>query len=132
MDSSGWYAALRPADPAHPRVAAVLRERVQAGARLVTCNLVVAEVHALLVRRAGRDVALRFLAASATAPNAVVSSSPALEERARSDWLERYGDQRFSLTDAVAFVIMTERGIREALTLDHHFAVARFTMVPGV
>lgn len=41
-------------------------------------------------------------------------------------WLARYDDQDFSFADAVSFAVMTERGIREALTLDHRFAVAGF------
>jgi predicted nucleic acid-binding protein len=35
------------------------------------------------------------------------------------------------LADAVSFAVMTDRGIADALTLDHHFAVAGFSMVPG-
>ena len=41
-------------------------------------------------------------------------------------WLARYDDQGFSFADAVSFAVMTERGIREALTLDRHFVVAGF------
>ena len=41
-------------------------------------------------------------------------------------WLARYDDQGFSFADAVSFAVMTERGIRDALTLDHHFVVAGF------
>src|SRR5579872_2324549 len=63
-------------------------------------------------------------------PNEVVVSSAELEERAESDWLARYADQTFSLADAVSFQVMRERRIREALTLDGHFALAGFVMIP--
>jgi predicted nucleic acid-binding protein len=35
--------------------------------------------------------------------------------------LEARADKSYSLCDAVSFVLMRERGIGEALTLDHHF-----------
>ena len=42
---------------------------------------------------------------------------------------ELYGDRpdkSWSLTDCISFVVMTERGISDALTGDHHFVQARF------
>ena len=51
-----------------------------------------------------------------------------LEEAAEEEWLGRFTDQDFSLTDAVSFTVMAERGIEEALTLDHHFATAGFAL----
>ena len=60
----------------------------------------------------------------------MVRSTRALEARAVVDWLERYADQDFSFTDAVSFAVMAERAIPEALTLDRHFATARFRMRP--
>ena len=130
VDTSGWFPLADPEDPAHPRVARELREAVQHGKRIVTTNLVVAETHALLLRRIHRAAALAFLREVSRAPQLVVSSTPEHEERARREWLERYEDQNFSLTDAVSFAIMTERGIREALALDRHFAVAGFAVLP--
>lgn len=35
--------------------------------------------------------------------------------------LRQRSDKEYSLTDAVSFLMMRERGIREALTTDHHF-----------
>lgn len=35
--------------------------------------------------------------------------------------LEARQDKRYSLCDAVSFVLMKERGLFDALTLDHHF-----------
>lgn len=130
VDTSGWFPLADPQDPAHPAVARQLREAVQQGRRIVTTNLVVAETHALLMRRIHRAAALAFLREVGREPQIVVSATPEHQEHARRDWLERHSEHDFSLTDAVSFCVMTERGIRDALALDHHFAVAGFAMVP--
>jgi hypothetical protein len=98
---------------------------------VVTTNLVVAETHALLLRRGGREPALRFLREVRSDPILVETSSPDLEGRAIADWLDRYEDQSFTLTDAVSFVVMADRGIHEALALDRHFSTAGFVRLPG-
>jgi len=43
----------------------------------------------------------------------------------------RFDDQPCSLADAVSFAVMKQRGIRDALTLDRHFGIAGFTVIPG-
>jgi hypothetical protein len=35
-------------------------------------------------------------------------------------------DKEWSMTDCISFVVMKERGIKEALTADHHFEQAGF------
>jgi hypothetical protein len=60
----------------------------------------------------------------------VVPSSADLEHIAIKDWLTRYADQDFSLTDAVSFAVMKRRGIVGAIALDKHFVTAGFEAVP--
>jgi hypothetical protein len=131
VDTSAWYALAVTEGRDSERVAAALRQRVTARVRLVTTNLIVAETHALLLRRAGHRAAVAFVREVRRPPIVIHESSAELEERAARDWLERYDDQDFSFTDAVSFALMTTERIREALTLDHHFSAAGFVVVPG-
>ena len=126
VDTSAWYPLVVAKHPDHARLASALRALIRNHRRLVTTNLVVAEAHALLLRRIGRATALTFIQTVGDPPNVVVRSSRELEAAAARDWLGRYDEQDFSFADAVSFAVMTERGIREALTLDHHFVVAGF------
>jgi uncharacterized protein len=126
VDTSAWYPLLVATHPDHARLATALRDLIARRRRLVTTNLVVAETHALVMRRAGHAPALAFVQTIDQAPNLVVRSTVDLEQAAVRDWLARYNDQDFSLADAVSFAVMTERRIHEALTLDHHFRTAGF------
>ena len=128
VDTSAWYPLLVGRHPDHTRLASALRALIRDRRRLVTTNLVVAETHALLLRRVGRATALTFVQTVDEAPNVVVHSTRELERAAERNWLARYRDQDFSFTDAVSFAVMTERRVRDALSLDHHFAVAGFSL----
>ena len=132
MDTSAWYPLSDFSHPDHERVAEVLRTRVREGVAVVTTDLVVAETHALLLRRGGRQVALAFLDAIRQPPNRIEYATAEREDAAIDRWLRRFVDQRFSLTDAVSFTVMRELGIDEALTLDRHFRTAGFTTAPAL
>lgn len=131
VDTSAWYPIAVSRHPDHVVLSALLAERVRSRSRIVTTNLVIAEAHALLLVRTQRRAALAFLRAVRRPPNEIVTVTAELENRAITHWLERYDDQDFSLADAVSFEVMSERGVREALTLDRHFAAAGFVVVPG-
>jgi uncharacterized protein len=131
VDTSAWYPLVARSHPDHERLSVALRGSIERRARIVTSNLVVAESHALIMRRAGIAPALQFVQLVRASPNVVVASTKQLENAAVSDWLMRYADQPFSMVDAVSFAIMAERGTRAALTLDRHFATAGYAMVTG-
>jgi predicted nucleic acid-binding protein len=130
VDTSAWYVLALSSAPQHRKVSAALRQRIERGARVVTTNLIVAETHALLLRRTNRQVALTFAREVRRAPNIVITSSADYEESAVKVWLEKFNDQDFSFTDAVSFTVMADRGMHEVLALDHHFAVAGFVVIP--
>jgi predicted nucleic acid-binding protein len=130
VDTSAWYPLLVATHPDHAALATALRALIRGRRRLVTTNLVVAETHALLLRRVGRPSALTFVQTVDEAPNLVVHSTRELEQAAERNWLARYADQDFSFTDAVSFAVMADRRIRDALALDRHFAVAGYSIGP--
>src|SRR5688500_6039978 len=119
VDTSGWFPLVDPEDGAHAAMARALRAAVKGRRRIVTTKLVVAETHALIMRRIHRSVALAFVREVSLGPNIVVSSSLAFETVARSEWLERFDDQDLSFTDAVSFAGMKEGGIAAAVPLVH-------------
>ena len=131
VDTSGWFPLVDNENPAHDRVAQALRNSVRKKRRIVTTNLVIAETHALIMRRIHRTAAIAFLREVSRAPNIVISSTPEYEAAAEADWLSRYADHHFSVTDAVSFAVMSDRNIREALGLDNHFVVAGFSLLPA-
>ena len=131
VDTSAWYPVADAGHPDHGSVAGELKTRILQGARIVTTNLVVAETHVLLLRRAGRRPAMAFLEAVHQAPNQVEYATPDRVKTAITRWLDPFADQPFSLADAVSFAVMHELEIRDALTLDRHFAAAGFVMCPA-
>jgi len=130
VDTSAWYPIIDAAHPQHAALAEPLRELIARRRRLVTTNLIVAETHALLLRREGRRAALAGLDGISRSADVLVHSTPEWETTARRDWIERYTDQAFSLADAVSFAVMRARRIGDVLTLDRHFTVAGFRVMP--
>ncbi len=92
-----------------------------AGAKL-THSYVLAELVALsLARGLPRPKTLAFVRALLGHPEVeVVWVSAGLNEEAMK-LLDVRTDKDYSLCDAVSFILMKQRGLREALTTDHHF-----------
>lgn len=117
VDTSGIVAAMNARDEHHAEARKVFRSVAEEGCGLVITNYVRAETHALLVARAGRNIALRFLEDTSWVVEWV---SPEDEKRAM-DILRTYRDKTFSLTDATSFVVAGRLGIDTAIAFDQHF-----------
>lgn len=131
VDTGAWLAALVRRDRYHVPGAEQLRRLRRERARLVVTDLILAELHVNLVRARGGAEAARYLW--------TIKSDPAVEEvfadadlqaGAMHDWIERFPDQAFTLTDAISFAAMRAQRIPAAFTFDRHFQVAGFQTLP--
>ena len=121
LDTSGLYCLFDQADERHTKAVSFFR----AAASRLTHSYVLAEFVPLCqVRGLKRTETLEFLLAITDNPLVeVVWVDEALHRRAQA-YLEQRLDKRYSLCDAVSFMLMQERGLWNALTTDHHFEQA--------
>lgn len=131
VDTGAWLAAFSRRDQYHAAAAGELRRLRDQRIPLIVTDLILAELHLHLLYGLGAQRAADHLGTLKTDPMLEeVFSDRTLQESALADWIERFSDQPFSLTDAVSFATMQSLGIRSAFTFDHHFAVAGFRTLP--
>jgi len=118
LDTSGLFCFHHAGEPRSNEALTLIEA---AGAKL-THSYVLAELVALsLARGLPQPKTLAFLKALLGHPEVeVVWVSAGLNEEAL-DLLDARSDKDYSLCDAVSFVLMKQRGLRDALTTDHHF-----------
>jgi predicted nucleic acid-binding protein len=130
VDTSALLALANGRDQYHDRASISAREIVASGTRLVGSALVLAEFHAHLLYRSDARRARQVIDGLLQDRLYEWLDVPlALLQSAVSNWLERFGDQRFSLTDAVSFELMKRHRISLAFAYDRHFEVAGFRLV---
>jgi predicted nucleic acid-binding protein len=94
--------------------------------RFVTTIWVLTEIADALCEPPRRRLFNELLALVRSDPNTeIVAADEAVFDRG-ADLYARRPDKAWSLTDCISFVEMTERGLTEALTGDHHFEQAGF------
>ena len=111
-----------------PRSARRTERGVASPARLVTTNLVLAETHRLLLHRAGVRPAAWALDRFEASPLLTIVFAGAEHHRAARVWLERLADQLISYTDAVSFAVMDSTRCAGAMSFDHDFMLAGFSL----
>jgi uncharacterized protein len=122
-DTFFYLALLGESDQAHSKAVAASESRRD---RVVTTEWVLTEVADALCDPPQRTSFSRLLALLRADPGTeVIPASGSLFGRG-VDLYERRPDKSWSLTDCISFVVMTERGLIEALTGDHHFEQAGF------
>lgn len=125
-DTSYFLAMLIPGDVHHP---AARKWAEESRSPIVTSDYVIVEVGNFLSPEPRRHLFAAFQRALfADRRVSVVSGSPDLLARGIDVYCARL-DKAWSLTDCISFEIMTRLGIRSALTADHHFEQAGFTVL---
>ena len=122
-DAFYYIALLNPSDRFH---AAALQATQTLTRPLVTSVWVLMEVADALSAPAVRQRTAHFLqGVFADANTVIVTDHVPWFARGLQLYANRV-DKSWTLTDCISFEIMTERGIQEALTGDHHFVQAGF------
>jgi predicted nucleic acid-binding protein len=122
-DSFFFIALLTPSDQHH---AAAVEAASRLAAPLVTTEPVLIELADALSAPTHRSRVAAFCAGLVDDPGIrIVPLDSALFGRAL-DLYSRRADKEWSLTDCLSFVVMSDRGITEAMTGDHHFVQAGF------
>jgi hypothetical protein len=130
VDTSALLALSRQKDQHHARAVGIVDRHLRSGGQFVGSTLVLSEFHShLLYLRGPREArtALQRLLDDPVHEWLEVSSSDVRD--AVTNWLVRYGDQRFSLIDAVSFEFMRRRGLEHAFAFDRHFEIAGFELL---
>lgn len=128
VDSSAWIAFFSARDGRHADADRLLRAAITGKVPLLTTNLVVAEVHRLLLFRAGIKPAAVAVERIDMSPSVkVIYPDLGLHHDARK-WLAKLDDQVISYTDATSFAVMKAARCRHALSFDNDFVIAGFTL----
>jgi uncharacterized protein len=117
VDTGGFYAALNRKDQYHREATVLFTRAVEEAWQLFTSNFVVAETHALILARLGRDMAADWLR---NVPAAIVRVSDEDEGKARRI-IFRYRDRAFSYCDATSFAVLERLRMRQVMAFDPYF-----------
>ena len=128
IDTSGWFSSIDERDSRH----AVAFSFYRSSSRRFTHSYIIAELVALCdKRRFSRSRTLEFVAELFRDPTVTMIWVDETLTKEAYDLLTNRIDKRWSLCDAVSFVIMKKWGISDALTTDHHFEQAGFVRLLG-
>ncbi|MBU4273642.1 MAG: type II toxin-antitoxin system VapC family toxin [Planctomycetes bacterium] len=126
LDASGLIAVANADDQWHERAESAWRELVASNAPLVTTSLVLFELGDGLPRVDQRPLAIQLYDRLRGSPRVQILSLTSEQESAAWDLFRQRPDKDWGATDCASFVVMTQLGIEEALTVDHHFEQAGF------
>lgn len=126
VDTGAFGALSNRRDDYYDEAILILQGITARGATLLTTNFVIAESHALLLARANRDIAERFLREIYESAVTIERVEIEDEERAR-DIIYRYTDKRFSMVDATSFAVMERLGLTLFFAFNGNFSQYGFT-----
>jgi uncharacterized protein len=128
VDSTAFVALVVTPDQHHAEVTAEWTSLLRAHERLVTTSYVVLETVAVVQKRFGIEVAVRF-----TRDILPLVEVWWVDERRHEEGMliwQHSNRRALSLTDCVSFAAMTAASVSSALSCDRHFAEQGFEVLP--
>jgi uncharacterized protein len=131
VDSSAWIAFLSARDQNHDEADLIFRAVIGRRDQLLTTNLVIAEVHRLILHRVGIRAAATALTRVSSSQRVRILYPSAAHDVAARRWLERLSDQVITYTDATSFAVMEAERCAQVATFDRDFTIAGFEVIRG-
>ena len=124
---AAYAIALSAVSDQYHKKAEILAKQIETDAiQMITTRAVILEIGNALAKLRYRAAAIELLDSLEEDPNVkIIALSEELFHRAMELYRQR-PDKEWGLTDCVAFVVMQDYGITEALTTDEHFKQAGF------
>jgi uncharacterized protein len=122
-DSHYFIALLNPRDSGRQRAIEASKDR---SGKLITTEWVLVEVGDAMAAPQFREKFAQLVDSLRTDQSVIIVDSSTVWFEKAIDLYRQRPDKQWSMTDCLSFVLMEERGLREALTADHHFEQAGF------
>ncbi len=126
VDTSGWIALFSARDQNHAEADRLFREAIARNVPLITANLVLAEVHRLILHRVGAEGAALALDRIESSARVSIVFASAAHHAAAKAWLARMMDRGVTYTDAVGFAIIGDLRCIGFVSFDSDFLHAGF------
>jgi hypothetical protein len=126
IDSSAWIALFSRRDQHHGEADRMFRSMVASKERMLTTNLVLAEIHRLFLHRAGIKAATSVLEKVEASPLVKIEFADSTHHQSAMAWMGKLREHPISYTDAVSFSVMEAAGCSDVLSYDQHFRIAGF------
>jgi predicted nucleic acid-binding protein len=126
MDTYALIAWINTRDVAHPRVKSYLENY---SGKIVTTEWILLEFADALSLSSIKPFAIEAIKRIHRLPMFTVVEFASDAHPAGFELYESRTDKDWSLTDCISFAVMTQRGLSDALTADHHFEQAGFRAV---
>lgn len=129
LDTSYAIALSTARDQHHPAAVELARRLRSDRPRLITTRAVLLEIGNALAKARYRAAGIALIEA--------LEEDPAVEIVPLSDELfsegaalyRKHQDKEWGITDCISFIVMSRRGVRDALTSDDHFRQAGFRIL---
>jgi uncharacterized protein len=126
VDTSAWIALFSRRDQHHEEADRAFRTIVASKRGLLTTNLVLAELHRLLLYRAGIQAASVAFEKIEASPLLRIEFVTADHHKSAKSWLHSLSAHSVTYTDAVSFAVIEASDCSGVLSYDRHFWLAGF------
>jgi uncharacterized protein len=129
LDTVYAVALAAASDLLHVQAVDLSKQMEKEGIRLITTQAVLLEIGNALSKIRYRTASIQILSSLESDPSVeIIPLSPELSSKAFSLYKSR-PDKEWGLIDCFSFVVMEDRGIKEALTSDEHFQQAGYNIL---